>query len=204
MASEKYREVIQEFQKIGRMIWEKELNNSHSGNMSMRIGDRILITRRGSMLGYLKDSDIIETGLDRNDSGISLTSTEVNVHRAIYNGTSCLAIVHTHPLTATALTFVQDEIIAIDVEGSYYLRKVPILEFEFGTSSKEMEQELPKALKNYKIVMVRGHGAFAIGDFLEEALQYSHILESIARIVYMTKTLGADLAKIQKGMYSTW
>ena len=79
-----------------------------------------------------------------------------------------------------------------------------ILEFEFGTSSKEMEQELPKALKNYKIVMVRGHGAFAIGDFLEEALQYSHILESIARIVYMTKMMGGDLAKIQKGMYSTW
>jgi len=143
MASEKYRDVINEFQKIGRMIWDKELNNSHSGNMSVRIGDRILITRRGSMLGFLKDSDIIETGLDRNDS----------------LGSSC---------------------------------------------SISLEQELPKALKNYKIVMVRGHGAFAIGDFLEEALQYSHILESIARIVYMTKTLGGDLEKIQKGMYSTW
>ncbi|UCE05085.1 MAG: class II aldolase/adducin family protein [bacterium] len=204
MASEKYRDVMDEFKKIGRMIWEKELNNSHSGNMSVRVGDRILITRRGSMLGFLKDSDIIETGLERNDSGISLTSTEVNVHRAIYQGASCLAIVHSHPLTATALTFVQDEIIAIDVEGSYYLRKIPIVEFEFGTSSKEMEEELPKVLKNYKICMVKGHGAFAIGDYLEEALQYSHMVESIARIIFMTKMLGGDLAKIQKGMYSTW
>ncbi len=204
MASEKYKDVIEEFKKIGKMIFEKELNNSHSGNMSVRIGNRILITRRGSMLGFLNDSDIIETGLERNDSGISLTSTEVNVHRAIYKGTSCLAIVHTHPLTATALSLVQDEIIPIDVEGSYYLRKIPIIEFEFATSSKEMEKELPKVLKNYKICMVRSHGAFAIGDYLEEALQYSHMVESIARIIYMVKIMGGDLTKIQKSMYSTW
>jgi L-fuculose-phosphate aldolase len=204
MAKEKYQDAIREFQKIGRIVFEKDLNNSHSGNLSMRIGDRILITRRGSMLGFLTERDIIETGLEHNDSGISLASSEVNVHRAIYKGTSCLAICHSHPLTATAVSLVQDEIIPIDVEGSYYLRKIPIVEFEFGSGSKEMEEELPKVLKNYKIVMVRGHGAFAIGDFLEEALQYSHILESICRIIYMVKTMGGDLAKLQKTMYSTW
>jgi len=204
MAKEKYQDAIKEFQKIGRIVFDKELNNSHSGNLSMRIGDRLLITRRGSMLGFLKDSDIIETGLDHNDSWISLASSEVNVHRAIYKGTSCLAICHTHPLTATALSMVQDEIIPVDVEGSYYLRKIPIIEFEFGSGSKEMEEELPKILKNYKIAMVRGHGAFAIGDFLEEALQYSHILENICRIIYMVKTMGGDVTKLQKSLYSTW
>lgn len=204
MAKEKYQDAIREFQKIGRIVFDKDLNNSHSGNLSMRIGDRLLITRRGSMLGFLKDSDIIETGLDHNDSGISLASSEVNVHRAIYLGTSCLAICHTHPLTATALSLVQEEIIPIDVEGSYYIRKIPIVEFEFGSGSKEMEEELPRMLKNYKIVMVRGHGAFAIGDFLEEALQYSHILENVSRIIYMAKTMGGDPAKLQKSLYSTW
>ena len=204
MASEKYREIIDEFKKIGRAVFDVGLNNSHSGNMSVRVGDRILITRRGSMLGFLQDHDIIETGLEQDDSGISLASTEVAVHRAIFNGTSCLAIVHTHPITATALSLVQDEIIPVDVEGSYYLRKVPILEFEFGTGSKEMEQELPKALKNYRVVMVKGHGAFSVGNFLEEAFHYAHMVENVAEIIYRVKTLGGDLGKLQKTQFSTW
>ena len=204
MASEKYRELMDEFKKIGRAVFDIGLNNSHSGNMSVRVGDRILITRRGSMLGFLKDSDIIETGYEHNDAGISLASTEVNVHRAIYHGTSALAILHTHPVTATALSFVEDEIVPIDVEGSYYLRKVPIVEFEFGTGSKEMEKVLPQVLKNYKIVMIKGHGAFAIGDFLEEAFHYSHMLESIAQIIWRVRAMGVDSKQFERPYFHQW
>ncbi|MFH1422469.1 MAG: aldolase [Planctomycetota bacterium] len=204
MSTEKYRDIIEEFKKIGQILFSTGLNNSHSGNISVRVGNRILITRRGSMLGFLKDSDIIETGIEHNDSGIVLSSTEVDVHRGIYKGTSALSIVHTHPLTAVALSFVQDEIIPIDVEGSYFIRRVPILAFEYSTSSKEMAQELPKALKKYKIVMVKSHGAFAIGSTLEEALYYSHMLENVSQLIYMVKTMGGDLSKIQKQEYSKW
>lgn len=204
MASEKYREVMEEMKKIGHIVFLAGLNNSHSGNMSVRVGRRILITRRGSMLGFLKDEDIIETGLEEDDSGISLASTEVAVHRAIYQGTSALAILHSHPLTATALSIVQDEIVPIDVEGSYYIRRVPVIEFEFGTGSKEMEEVLPKYLKNYRIVMVKGHGAFAIGDFLEEALHYTHVLENIAQIIWRVRAMGVDTRQFEKEYFHQW
>ncbi len=204
MAKEKYRELMDEMKRIGHIVFQAGLNNSHSGNMSIRVGDRILITRRGSMLGFLKDEDIIETGLEHNDAGISLASTEVAVHRAIYKGTSALAILHSHPLTATALSLVQDEIVPIDVEGSYYIRKVPIVEFEFGTGSKEMEEVLPKYLKNYRIVMVKGHGAFAVGDFLEEALHYTHVLESIAQIIWRVRAMGVDTKQFEREYFHQW
>ena len=97
-----------------------------------------------------------------------------------------------------------DEIIPIDVEGAYLLHKIPVLGFEYGSASKEMEEQLPKALAQYKIVMVQGHGAFAVGNFLEEALQYSHALENIARIIYMVKALGGDLSKLRKADYLKW
>lgn len=204
MASEKYRDVIEELKRIGSAVYQAGLNNSHSGNMTVRVGNRILVTRRGSMLGFLKDGDIIETGLEHNDSGIALASSEVAVHRAIYKGTSALAILHTHPITATALSILQDEIIPIDVEGSYYLRRIPVLKFEFGTGSVEMEKDLPKALKNYKVVMVKGHGAFSVGQFLEEAFQYAHMLENISQIIYLVKIMGGDISKLQKPQFSTW
>jgi L-fuculose-phosphate aldolase len=204
MDAEIYRPILDEFKKIGRAVFLAGLNNSHSGNMSFRVGDRLLITRRGSMLGFLEDSDIVETGIEKNDAGVALASTEVDVHRAIYQATSNLAILHTHLLTATALSILHDEIIPVDVEGSYYLRRIPVLAFEYGTSSKEMAREIPEALKSYKVVMVKAHGAFAAGYSLEEALHYAHMAENIAEIVYKVKTMGGDLSKIQAGAYSEW
>lgn len=204
MADKKYADVMEEFKKTGRAIFLAGLNNSHSGNISVRVGERILITRRGSMLGFLEDGDIVETGLDHNDSAIALASTEIDVHRAIYKETSALAVLHTHPLTAIALSILHDEIIPIDIEGSYYLRRIPVIGFEYGTSSKEMAEQLPKALKKYKIVMVKGHGAFSVGATLEEGLHYAHMLENIAQIIYMVKTMGGDLKAIQKSQYSKW
>jgi len=156
------------------------------------------------MLGFLENSDIIETGLEKNDSGIALASTEVDVHRAIYKATSNLAVMHVHLLAAVSLSIIQDEIIPIDVEGSYYLRKIPILAFEYGSSSKEMASELPEILKSYKVVIVKGHGAFTVGATLEEALHYAHMTEDISRIIYMVKCMGGNLEDIKKSSYSKW
>ncbi|HWI54246.1 MAG TPA: class II aldolase/adducin family protein, partial [Desulfobacteria bacterium] len=100
--------MYREFSQIGRDLFLQGLNSSHSGNMSIRLGDRLVITRRGSMLGRLKESDLIETGLDKNDSHITLASTEIGVHRSIYKNTSALSIVHAHPVYATALSLVDD------------------------------------------------------------------------------------------------
>ncbi len=91
--------MYEDFKLVGADLFNQGITSSHGGNLSVRIGDRILITRRGSVLGHLRDDDIIETGLERNDSGITLASTEIGVHRAIYQKTSALAIVHAHQYT---------------------------------------------------------------------------------------------------------
>lgn len=204
MTKKDISDIHREFERIGRALFISGLNNSHSGNMSIRVGNRIFITRRGSMLGFLQEQDIIETGLDENDSNIALASSETGVHRAIYKGTPSLAIIHSHPLTAVALSLLMDEIIPIDVEGSYIIHKVPVLNFEYGSASKEMEKELPKALAHYKIVLVHGHGAFAVGNFLEDALHYTHSLENIAKIIYIVKVMGGNLNELQKADYLKW
>lgn len=96
-------------------------------------------------------------------------STELIVHRAIYQYTSALAIIHAHPRIAITLSLSQDEIIPIDNEGSYLLRKIPVVSVELASGSKEMAEKVSEALREYKIIMQRGHGCFAIGQTLEEA-----------------------------------
>ena len=150
--------VLEQFQQIGRDLFVAGVISSHGGNLSVRMGDRILITRRGSMLARLEERDVIETGLEENDSNVMLASTEINVHRAIYQGTSAQAIVHAHPPYAIARSLMCDEIVPIDSEGSYLLHKVPVVHTELTAGSKEVADLLPKWLKEYDIVMLRGHG----------------------------------------------
>lgn len=182
--------MLEQFQKFGRDLFLRGLTSSHGGNMSVRMGDRIVITRTGSMLSHLTAEDLIETGLADDDSNVMLASSELIVHRAIYQNTSALAIVHVHPPHAVALSLVEPEaIIPIDNEGSYVLRKVPIVQTELTTGSKEVARLAAEMLREYKIFMLRGHGCFSTGPLLEEAFQWCSSLEEACKIMYLTRML---------------
>jgi L-fuculose-phosphate aldolase len=198
--------VLEQFQAIGRDLFVAGAISSHGGNLSVRMGDRILITRRGSMLARLEERDIIETGLDENDANVMLASTEINVHRAIYHGTAAQAIVHAHPPYAIARSLVCDEIVPIDSEGSYVLHKVPVVAAQLTAGSKEVAELLPRWLKEYDIVMLRGHGPFAIGHLLEEAYQLTSVLEMSCRIMTIAEGMGEQMKEYRKGSerYETW
>ncbi len=196
--------MLKEFQLVGQDLFSAGINNSHSGNLSVRYGDRIIITRRGSMLGHLAERDLIETGLEKNDSKITLASTEIRVHRAIYKHTSALAIVHAHPVFATALSLVEDEIIPVDSEGAYFLHKIPVLGAEHTVGSQEVEEKLPYLLREYKIVMLRGHGSFAIGQLMEEAYQLTTSLEHSCKILYHTRNLQGQAKGKQTNKNQAW
>ena len=160
------------------------LVSSHGGNISVRFGDRIIIKRRGAMLGRLKPHDLIETGLEKNDSGVALASTELIVHRAIYKATPALAVVHAHPRVAIALSLSRDEIVPIDNEGSYLLKKV----------------------QSYKIVFLRGHGSFATGQTLDEAFQWTDALEEACDIILHAKHLNEEMIEYRRmsDSYKNW
>ena len=187
---ESFKRLVDEFARVGRILFEGGLNNSHSGNMSIRLGDRVVITRRGAMLGELAADDLVEVGLAEDDSGIALASSEVKIHRAVYAGTSHLAMVHTHPRTATAFSMDRDFLVPIDEEGRYYFKRIPVLNIKASIGSDDLERELPAMLKDFSIVMVRGHGAFAVGGNLEEGLQLTHSLEWSCDILLRCLSMG--------------
>ncbi len=76
--------IYEMFREIGRDLYTANMISSHGGNLSIRLGDHVIIKRRGAMLGNLKPHDLIETRIDKNDSGVALASTELLVHRTIY------------------------------------------------------------------------------------------------------------------------
>ncbi|MFO8132736.1 MAG: aldolase [Thermoplasmatota archaeon] len=186
-------EIVEEMQRYGAMLEQRGLNlSSHSGNMSVRRGDRMYIKRRGAMMGYLRERDVVETGVAADDSGVVIASTEVGVHRAIYQGTEALAVVHAHTPYAIALSLVRGDIVPVDDEGRYHLKKVPVLDVANSIGSAEVEQRLPELLQRHNAAILKGHGTFAHGENLEEAYNWITVVESICHLIYLVETLGGD------------
>jgi L-fuculose-phosphate aldolase len=191
--------MLEQFRKFGRELFLQGVNSSHSGNISVRMGDRVLITRRGSMLADLTERDLIETGLEEDDSHIVLASTEIKIHRAVYNNTSALAIVHAHPPITIALSMLGGEIRPIDTEGIYYFKSVPVIATELTVGSDEVAEKLPPVLQNYRIAVLRGHGSFAVGQMLEEAFQWTSSLEATCKVIFYARLLGLDPGGASQG-----
>jgi L-fuculose-phosphate aldolase len=190
--------IYEMFSEIGRDLYAANMISSHGGNLSVRLGDRVVIKRRGAQLGRLKPHDLIETRLDKNDSGVALASTELLVHRTVYLSTPALAICHCHPRTAIAFSLSRDELVPIDNEASYLLKKVPVVTEEFPSGTPQMANKVAEALKNYKIIMLRGHGSFATGQTLDEAFFWSSTLEESCQIELAVKQINEPFIEYRK------
>jgi len=186
------------FREIGRDLYGQNMISSHGGNLSIRLGDKVIIKRRGAMLGALKPHDLIETRIDKNDSGVALASTELLVHRTVYQQTPALAICHCHPRTAIAFSLSRDGIVPIDNEASYLLKKIPVITEEFASGTPQMATKVAEALQNYKIIMLRGHGSFSTGQTLDEAFFWASTLEEACQIMLSAKLINEPFIEYRK------
>jgi L-fuculose-phosphate aldolase len=160
--------------------------------MSVRLGERIIITRRGSQLGCLEEHDLIETGIRKNDRNTPLASTELATHRAIYQATPALAIVHAHPPHAVALSLVETEIVPNDTEGRDMMPRILVVGWNMQVKPGGLADVISHALKPCRIVVAYGHGSFAIGQLLEEAHNCTTMLEASCRVICLFKSLNVN------------
>lgn len=178
-----------DFFKFGRMLWEGGLIHLTSGNMSLRKGTVLYVTRTGSLLGSLSASDIVTVNLENNfrDKG---ASSETPVHRAIYQANpNVQSVVHAHPPHATALSWDHTVIKPIDSD-SLYIPEIPILsECPYGEGSACIAEYFPKLLAQHTVALIRGHGAFAIGKDLQQATARIAMMENQCRLLFFRRLL---------------
>lgn len=169
--------------KFGKKLVERGLVESHFGNMSVRVGGRMLITKSGCALDEINEDSVVEVDIDKPSSHDSIASTESPIHRAIYKNTGALAVIHAHPAFSVIESLLgHDKIIPPDSEGQYILHEIPVVRGSFGT--KELAENTSGALKDHKGVIVFGHGTFAAGKTLEEAYFVTAQIEHSCKLKY--------------------
>ena len=181
---------LNDFRQVGNDLFAAGLNNSHSGNLSIRLNDdQMVITRTGCMLHHIDHSDLITTAIRHEDYQTLKASRELPVHRSIYLHTNAKAIVHAHSphVIAESLSgkhIENDRLILKDAEGLYYFANgVSVIEAQNAIASEEVAELVIPVLKTSKIVIVKGHGVFSIGESLEEAYHWVTGLEHSTKIL---------------------
>ena len=185
---------------VGKELYLRGLQTTRSGNISVRIGDQFLITRTGSNLGRLSESDFITVGM-RHCANIPVgASCETPVHRSIYNASDARAIVHAHPIHAIALAQISkgDNIRPIHNEGLVGLRRIPIVDTTVpGKDNGEEPSTIAMALNESCSVVVRNHGAFTVGTSPDQALYKMLLLEDSCHIVFLVQSVKSAQQSMQ-------
>ncbi|MFA5844442.1 MAG: class II aldolase/adducin family protein [Coriobacteriia bacterium] len=181
------------FREVGRDLFLAGSVTARHGNLSVRVDDRIIITRSGSMLSRLEPHDLIETGMEPGSSDEGC-SRELVVHRAVYHATDARAICHAHPPHTMFRSLVEDEIVPLDSEAGCVIGSaIPVLVPEVKIGSAEAARMLAEALRAVPVAVLRTHGPFAIGETLWDAWGMVGVLEESCHILNLRDATGLRL-----------
>lgn len=176
--------VLHEMQEVGKDLYQLGLVTSHGGNLSIRSGSEMWITGTGTMLGRLRDRHLSCVFADGRHEGPPPSSDTI-LHSTVYAVTGAHAVGHAHPRHAVALSFDTHLFTPGDLEGQLHLQDVPVIE----PGPRQVEQ-LAHALQARLVVLLRGHGAYARGQTLWEALHWITALEESAHIAWLREVRG--------------
>jgi L-fuculose-phosphate aldolase len=187
MLMQKERELIIEY--CLRMLRDG-LTVATSGNLSVRVGELVAITPSGVDYERLKPQDIAVITLDcRRVEGPDNPSSELPMHTLVYQNTDALAVVHTHPVYATVLGTLVEEVPRIHYMLALLGGPVRVAPYApFGTD--ELARHTLVAMKDRYAVLLQNHGATTYGRTLAQAYTRSVYLEWLCRIYCEARTLG--------------
>lgn len=183
----------------GRALLQLELQNTHSGNIALRDGESILVTKSGTMKGRLKRSDIVQFPLNDPDFRSYQASSETGVHQRVLKQFD--ACIHAHSLPATLISFKMNSFEPLDFLGYQLVNPVPVLEFEQASGSEEMEEQVPPVLEKHPVCIIKAHGPFVRGGSMQEALSLLTILDHSSHISLNLVLMGLSPSDIPRLNY---
>jgi L-fuculose-phosphate aldolase len=174
----------QEMAKFGKKLVERDLVESQFGNISVRKGEKMLITKSGVALDEIIMDNVVELDIEKPCDLDRIASSETIVHRTIYIHTSALAIIHAHPTFAVIESMLVDtkSIVPINIEGEHFLHNIPVVKGAPGTA--ELADNIAQTLIGHKGAVICGHGTFAIGKTLDEAYFITALVEQSCKLKY--------------------
>ncbi|MDG9713859.1 class II aldolase/adducin family protein [Streptomyces sp. DH10] len=153
-----------------------------SGNVSVRVGDTVLVTPSGVPYDRLKPDDVTGVDLDgRQVLGALVPTSELPMHLAVYRTTDAGAVVHTHAVHATAVSTLVSELPPIHYMAAALGGPVRVAPYAtYGTD--ELAENMLRALADRSGCLLQNHGTVTHGTTLDQAYDRTAQLEWMCRL----------------------
>lgn len=177
----------------GRRLYARGFISGNEGNLSVREGDRLLVTPAGTCKGFLDPDALVVTDLDGRPRTGGRASSEILMHAAVYRRRGDVgAVVHAHPPVATGFAVAG---IPLDrpvlAEPVVTLGPVPVV--PFGTpSTADLADRVAAGIGSSHALLLANHGALTVGETLWRAWERMETLEQFARIMLVARLLGRE------------
>ncbi|MGW7360951.1 class II aldolase/adducin family protein [Streptomyces sp. NPDC054802] len=153
-----------------------------SGNVSVRVGEVVLVTPSGVPYDRLTDRDTVAVDLDGTQVlGVLKPTSELPLHLAIHRETGARAVVHTHAVHATAVSTLVPELPPVHYMTAALGGPVRVAPYAlYGTD--ELARNMLHALRDRTACLLQNHGTVTYGDTLPQAYDRTAQLEWMCRV----------------------
>jgi ribulose-5-phosphate 4-epimerase/fuculose-1-phosphate aldolase len=171
----------------GRSLYERGFGVGSSGNISVRSGDRLLMTPTNACLGRLDPAELSVVDLDGKHLAGAPPTKESFLHLAMYHKRQKdQAIVHLHSTYSVAVSCLA-EINHRDVLPpltAYYLMRVgrlPLVPY-FPPGDEALAEAVEKIADKHHAILLANHGPIVSGADLDRATYAIEELEETAKL----------------------
>ena len=181
---------------IGRRIWEKDYVDGNGGNITVRVGDNlVLCTPTLISKGFMKAEDICLVDLEgRQLAGNLRRTSEVLTHIGIMTRQpKCKSCVHAHPPHATAFA------VASVVPPSCMIPEAEVFLGQIGFApyqtpgTPENSQTVGEIGVNHQSIIMQNHGVICWGKDVEDAYWKMENTDAYCKTIWIASQLGNGL-----------
>jgi ribulose-5-phosphate 4-epimerase/fuculose-1-phosphate aldolase len=184
-------ELRNELVRMGRLLYTRQLAHGTAGNLSVKLGDgNILVTPTNSSLGDLDADRISKVSRDGDLISGDRPSKEYFFHLAVFDERpGARAVVHLHSTYSVAVSCLRhpqaDDVIP-PLTAYYVMRvgKLPLVPY-FPPGDPALAEEVRKASREHRSMLLANHGPVVSGASLREAVYSYEELEETAKISFI-------------------
>lgn len=189
--NDEQKKMAEEIAFFMRRLYQQGLTTTSGGNISVRIGNRVLLTPGGTDKARMCADDIGMLDFEGHvlTDGFKATC-EAGMHLSVLRVRPDInAIVHAHPVTASAFAAAECRISNRLLCESYaVLGEIGRIGFEnFGTEA--LAEQAAKAAENCNSLLFSNHGAMTLGRSLLQAFDRLEVLENAAKATLICEHL---------------
>ena len=186
-----FKEERREIAYFMRRLYKMGLTTTSGGNISLRCDDYVLMTPSTLDKARLKAKHIVILNLEGENLTPDLKPTmDKEMHIEIYKkNNEVKAIVHAHPVTATAFACTGKSVSTTLIAESYAILGIPARAKYATMGTKELAGIVSEAASGNKVVLMDNHGVLATGRNLLQAFDRVEVLENAAKTTLICEIL---------------